>query len=183
MLKKVMTAFWVSAPLLAQGTTSSDDPDVFNPMPVINSIESQIPTSGRGKGGSVKPQAWPSDKTFVEDKSLPFDIGTPGYGDLPEANARVCYAFQVAPGEKMEFNLKGEGEKVVMRVYVPNPPPALKWKLQLDYVNRIARPRRSKHIELKNTTSQPQTLFLILYGVHGYSYRLDMSRSGGPKAS
>jgi hypothetical protein len=156
---------------------------MFNPKPVLNSLESQVPTSEQGKGGSVKPQAWPGDKAFVEDKSLPFDVGTPGYGDFREANARVCYAFQVAPGEKMEFNLKAEEEKVVMRAYVPTPPPALKWKLQLDFINRIARPRRSKHIELKNDTKEPQTLFLVLYGVHGYSYRLDMSRSGGPKAS
>lgn len=184
MLKKLFCALLIAGPLFAQGDPDwGVDPDVRNPKPVLNSLESQVPTSEQGKGGSVKPQAWPSDKAFVEDKSLPFDVGTSGYGDFREANARACYAFLVAPGEKMEFKLKGAEEKVVMHAYVPNPPPALKWKLELDYINRIPRPRRSKQIELKNNTKEPQTLFLVLYGVHGYAYRLDMTRSGGGKKS
>jgi len=191
MFKKAILALCLAAPMLAQQsgpTGSAVDSFGSKPSPADYNKPYPDPVTIGGttvagvKGGSVKPEPWPEGTSFVEDKSLPLDVGLPNYGeDFSEANARRTFAFKVQPGEKLEFNLKGEEEKVVMRVHVPTPPPALKWKMELMFINKIARPRRTKHLEIKNPTSEVQTLYLIVYGVKGYSYHLEMARSGEAK--
>jgi len=140
------------------------------------------PLNGRNgmTRGSILPEPWPEGSTSVQDKSLPFDGAFAGYAedgnDFADANARRTFVFLVKPGEKLEFNLKGEDSKVALRTFIPTPPPALKWKLALRNANMPLRSRRSSHLEIKNPTSEVQTLYLVLYGVNGYAYKIDLTR-------
>jgi hypothetical protein len=133
--------------------------------------------------GVLHPEPWPEGATFMEAKSLPFDGNVPAYvednGDYRDDNGRRVLALQVQPGEKLEFNMTAEASKLAMRAFIPVPPPALKWKLALRMANQPLRSRRAKHFEVRNPTAEPQTLFLILYGVSGYSYRVELARTAG----
>jgi hypothetical protein len=130
----------------------------------------------------IVPEVWPSDSNSLEAKSLPFDGGFAGYtedgNDFVEANGRRVFAFKVKPGEKMEFNIKSQDDKIALRTFIPTPPPTLKWKMDLRYANVPVRARRSKHLEVKNSSAEEQTLYLVLYGVVNYPFRIELQRSG-----
>lgn len=134
----------------------------------------------------IAPEAWPTDSNVVEAKSLPFDGAFAGYAedgtDFVEANGRRVFAFKVKPGEKMEFSMKSQDDKIAMRTHIPNPPPTMKWKMDLRYANVPLRARRSKHLEVKNSSGEEQTLYLVLYGVVNYPFRIELQRSGAKQS-
>lgn len=129
---------------------------------------------------AINPEPWPEGAAFVEGPSLPRDNNVPMYD--PEENETVypdgrrALAIKLAPGEKLSLKLASAHSKVAMRVFVPQPPPPLRWRMELLNANKIPRARRSSKLEIQNPTSDPQTLFLILYGEFGNSYRLDLER-------
>jgi len=166
---------------VTEGPAGSGKERVFKPSDMTE------PTVGGTNGmgvSQIHPEPWPAGVDFVEGKSLPVDISVPAYDrdDSWTANGRRVLALEVKPGEKLVFNLKGEDAQVVMRTYLPVPPPTLKWKLELVNANRPIRSRRAKHLELQNPSSETQMLFLILYGVSGNAYRVDLVRTPSKKS-
>jgi len=130
------------------------------------------------KDPSAKDAA-PVEASFVEAPSLPLDLGVPpyDYDDPRQSNGRRVFGLMLQPGEKVAFNLKSEDDQVAMRAFVPTAAPPMKWKLELKNANFPPRSRRAKHLELKNPLAEPQMLYLILYGMNGHAYRVDLTRT------
>jgi len=139
--------------------------------------------SRKNSVGVLHPEEWPKGANFIEAESLPLDSKVPLYpddkGDNQDDNGRRVLGFRVQPGEKLEFTMIAENDKVILRTFIPNPPPPVKWKAALLNANLPLRSRRSKRLEIQNPTSDPQVLVLIVYGVCGNSYHLDLVRSPG----
>jgi len=149
--------------------------------PAILAGQSSVPPSATLSQKTDSIEAWPENATFVESPGLTYDIGTPKFKDGPDIKSGYrLLRTVVKPGEKLEFTLKAEEDKVSMRAFVPVPPPkSLDWRMSLRNANR---PRRycRKHMTIENTTPEPQVLVLIIFGTHKYSYRVDLQRT--PKA-
>lgn len=126
-------------------------------------------------------EAWPEGKTFVEAPGLTFDLGTPKFKDGPSGtDSYRMLRLDLKPGEKVSFKLKSEYEKVSMRTYMPHPfPESLEWRMALRNANLPRRECR-KEMSVTNSTDKPQSLILIIFGVHAHSYRVDLERT--PKA-
>ena len=122
-------------------------------------------------------EAWPAGaSTFVESPGLSLNVGTPYVHEIPGADGYRLLSLVVQPGEKLTFKLKSEEEKVTLQAYIPEPPPAsLDWRLALKNAN-LPRPVSRTHLTIQNTTTEPQTLVLMILGKHGYWYRVDLQR-------
>jgi len=131
--------------------------------------------------GAINPEAWPEGATFVEAKSLPLDNNVPQYdpaeNETTFPDGRRALAIKMAPGDKLLFKLTSTDSKVFMRTFMPVPPPPLKWRMELQTANKPLRARRASKLEIQNPTSDPQVLFLILYGEKNNAYRLDLERT------
>jgi len=123
-------------------------------------------------------EAWPEGVSFVESPGLTLDVGTPHFNDGPDhSDGYRLIRLMVQPGEKLAFKLKAEEDKVSMRTYVPKPPPkTFDWLVALKAANRPKMFSR-KHMNIENATREPQDLVLIIFGRHGYSYRVDLERT------
>jgi hypothetical protein len=125
-------------------------------------------------------EEWPQGATSIEEeKGLTLFVGTPKF---EPALARETTGYRilnlvVQPGEELRFKLASEESKVSMRAYIPVPRPDYDWWVALRQVNNTFKgvPNRP-HIEIQNTTKVPQTFGLVVFGHHGYKYRVDLER-------
>lgn len=144
-------------------------------------ISSESQVSNTRRMSTMQPEPWPEASNFVEAKTLPLDLNafypeTGGYESTAALGRRV-FGFRLQPGEKLEFNMKSEDNKVAMRAHVSDKEKSLKWQCELQAANKVFRAKRSNHFEVKNPTTENQSLYLILYGVTGYSYRVETVRT------
>lgn len=86
-----------------------------------------------------------------------------------------CYGFTLAPGEKLQVELKVKSaSKMVMR-FVPRPV-ADTMTSQVRRANLPPRPIRSSRIEIRNITEKPYQVNLALSGLPNYPYKLEIQR-------
>jgi hypothetical protein len=166
MRKHLLLPLFALAPALLAGRNLSVLTTLTLDAPNTVAIESNL-------------ESWPEGATFVEaSKGLPYKGGTPNWQDASasEPTGYRILNLTVLPGEEVKFKMKSEDDKVSMRVHVPEPPPEHKWLVALKWANKPylghARPR----LAVKNETDKPQKLGLIIFGKHGYQYRVDMER-------
>ncbi len=90
------------------------------------------------------------------------------------------YRFEVEPNEKVEVSLESDHmDRLGMQWglmkgdgYVP----ANSTKSQIDRQNHLPRPVRTKKLVFTNEESKVVPLLLVVYGEHGYSYRILVRR-------
>lgn len=123
-------------------------------------------------------EAWPEGVSFIESPGLTLNVGTPRFHDGPTgSDGYRLLRLVVKPGEKLAFKLKSEYDKVSMRTFMPKPPPeAIDWRVALRNANQPKMNSRTR-MNIQNTTSEPQVLVLIIFGVHDHSYRVDLERT------
>jgi len=102
---------------------------------------------------------------------------TPHIRQMPKADGYRLLRLTVKPGEKLSFKLKSENDKVSLHAFIPTPPPqSLEWRTALKQANFPA-PQGRNHLVIQNTTKEPQELILMIIGLHGYNYRVELERS------
>jgi len=120
--------------------------------------------------------AWPEGAvTTIESPGLAMDVRTPGFTSNPGLNGYRMMHVVVMPGEKLDFNLKAEDDKLLMVAFVPKPTMvSFDWRMALRTFNDCGYPCRKT---ITNTTQDPQSLVLILLGAHDYPYQVKLVRS------
>jgi len=121
---------------------------------------------------------WPASVSHMEASSLPFGSYSPFLSwHQPDVNAHRLFMLEVQPGEKLVFKLDGESSKITMEALLPSATSLpLPWRLAIQRANHPAHQRRAVRFEIQNPSSEPQPLGLMLYGSHGYSYRVELER-------
>lgn len=133
--------------------------------------------------GVMYPEPWPEGQESVAAKSLPFDPRVPKYNlreepfhggpsEKDHLNARRVFALILPPRQQLSFSLESEEQAITMRVHVPEIGVAEAWQQTLRKVNTLSAADRRRSVSIANTTPTAQVVYLILYGHHGYSYKL-----------
>jgi beta-lactamase regulating signal transducer with metallopeptidase domain len=173
-------------PIAPQVSESSDAPIIIQedsfgkttlkaPPPPTALVEVMAPES-KGEPGNA---FWPESVSAVGAASLPFSAHPPGFNGMGDINAYRVLRLVIRPGERAQFRMQAEGSKVVMEARIPHSTPSLEWRQALRYANYLPRQIRSGRFDISNPTTEPQVLDLMLYGAHGYSYRIDLVRTAG----
>lgn len=121
-------------------------------------------------------ERWPANDGCLEATTLPFRTYSPYVAHPLESNAYRIVRVHVEPGERLSFKLHGEGAKVVMEALVPSPEPNLAWRNALKQANFPPHQVRQSRLEISNPTEESRDFDLILFGVHGYAYRVELER-------
>jgi hypothetical protein len=121
-------------------------------------------------------ECWPEEVSYIESNSLPFRNYSPYVARPLDSNAYRILRLRVEPGERLSFRLQGESSKVVMEALIPAPESNLAWRNALQQANFPPPQVRQSRLEISNPTEEPRNFDLILFGVHGYAYRVEVVR-------
>jgi len=95
-------------------------------------------------------------------------------------NGIKLYRFTLAPKETLTTQVSSDVADVVTQRFGllsgPNFTPSAASKSQINRINRLSRQQRTTRIDFKNTEERPFPLLLIVYGVVGHPYKIQISR-------
>jgi len=95
-------------------------------------------------------------------------------------NGIKLYRFTLAPKETLTTQVSSDVADVVTQRFGllsgPNFTPSGASKSQINRINRLSRQQRTTRIDFKNLEERPFPLLLIVYGVVGHPYKIQISR-------
>ena len=166
-----------AAPELA--TVAKQRPDPRIPVPVPAEVR-QIEQETLHPDGMLAASTGASKDTAPR-KELSGVTGQWLYSGMPDmdegsTNGLRIFAFTLQPRERLDLRLSCEHEAIVMRILRPKVNDAM--ASAISAANFPPTSIRRSRLSIKNPTSGPYTVNLLLYGKVGYPYRLDIERKG-----
>lgn len=124
---------------------------------------------------------WPEGVDRLGAASLPLSGSAPPrlYGKGAADSFRIL-RLSIRSGEQLSFAMQAEASSVVMEACVPTDIASLPWRLALLNANSLLPQVRSRRFQVQNPTGEAQVLDLLVYGVHGYAYQIDLTRTARP---